>query len=256
MKITIVGTGAAAPSPTRVQAGILVEHGPVRLLVDCGSGVMHRMAALGVDWSGITHVALTHFHADHLSDLVPLFVAWRYGQLPPRSAPLTIIGPPGTLGVLQRLATAFDVDVTAYGFPVTVVEVPRLGTMPLGSGVTLASHPVPHTPESVAYSVTDDVHRLVISGDTSEDAAFADWAAGCDTLVLECSLPESMAVASHLTPGAVGRMAARAHPGRLVCTHLYPPLEGADIAGVIAQWWHGPVTIAHDGLVIVPLEND
>lgn len=256
MIATFIGTGAAAPSATRVQAGILVEHGPVHLLVDCGAGVVHRMAALGLHWSGITHVAITHFHADHISDFITLCVSWRYGQLPPRAAPLTVLGPPGTLDLLRRLGQAFDVDVTAYGFPVTVIELPRRGALALGGGVTLATHPVPHTPESVAYSLSDGVHRLVISGDTSEDPAVADWAAGCDALVLECSLPESMAVASHLTPEAVGRMAARARPGRLVCTHVYPPLEGADIAGVIGQWWNGPVTIAHDGLVIALLEND
>jgi ribonuclease BN (tRNA processing enzyme) len=253
---TIIGSGAAAPSPTRVQAGVHVATGAVRLLVDCGAGVVYRMAALGLDWSGITHVAITHFHADHLSDLVTLFVAWRYGQLPPRSAPLTLIGPPGTLEVLGRLATAFAVDVTGYGFPVTVIEMPRRGALPLGGGITLATHPVPHTPESVAYSVSDGAARLVISGDTSEDEAFADWAAGCDALLLECSLPESMAVPSHLTPEGVGRMAARARPGRLVCTHLYPPLEGADIAGAVARWWHGPVTVAHDGLVFALQGND
>ena len=256
MRATIIGSGAAAPSPTRVQAGVLVETGPIRVLVDCGSGVVHRLAALGLDWSGITHLALTHFHADHISDLVTLFVAWRYGQLPPRTAPLMVIGPPGTLGLLDRLAAAFDVDVTGYGFPVTAIELPRGGTTPLGGGVSLASHPVPHTPESVAYSVSDGVRRLVISGDTSEDEAFADWAAGCDALLLECSLPESMAVPSHLTPERVGRMAARARPGRLVCTHLYPPLEGADITGAIARWWHGPVTVAHDGLVLALQGND
>lgn len=256
MIVTVLGSGAAAPSATRVQAGVLVEAGAVRLLVDCGAGVVHRMATLGVDWSGLTHVALTHFHADHLSDLVTLFVAWRYGQLPPRSAPLTLFGPPGTLGVLGRLAAAFDVDVTTYGFPVTAIELPRRGTVPLGGGVTLASHPVPHTPESVAYSVSDGVHRLVVSGDTPEDEAFADWAAGCDVLLLECSLPESMAVVSHLTPEGVGRMAARAHPRRLVCTHLYPPLEGADIPGLVARWWSGPVMVARDGTVLALPGND
>jgi ribonuclease BN (tRNA processing enzyme) len=256
MHLTIIGTGAAAPSPSRVQAGVMVSTGSIRLLVDCGSGVVHRMAALGLDWGGITHVALTHFHADHVSDLVTLFVAWRYGQLPPRSAPLQVLGPPGTLGVVARLAAAFDVPVTGYGFPVTILELPRRGDMPLGHGVTLATHPVPHTPESVAYSVSDGAHRLVISGDTPEDEAFATWAAGCDVLLLECSLPEAMAVPSHLTPEGAGRVAARARPGRLVCTHLYPPLEGTDIAGLVARWWNGPVTVAHDGLRIALSEND
>ena len=66
MRLTTLGTGAAAPDARRVNAGHLVEAGPVRLLLDCGSGVVHRMASVGADWSGVTHLALTHFDADHI----------------------------------------------------------------------------------------------------------------------------------------------------------------------------------------------
>lgn len=250
MRLTCVGTGTAAPSPTRVQAGAFITAGPHRVLVDCGSGVAHRLAALGLDWGGITHLAITHFHADHVADLVTLFVAWRHGQRPGRTAPLTVVGPPGLLARFEAMGRAFDVDLTAGGFPVTVIELPRDGALALGRGVTLTAHPVPHTPESVAYSVVEGGRRLVCSGDTPEDRGFAAWAAGCDVLLLECSLPDPPAVASHLTPAGAGRVAAAARPGRLVLTHFYPPLEGADIAGVVARDWSGPVVLAHDGLTL------
>ena len=41
------------------------------------------MAELGIRWQDITHVAITHFHADHTSDIATLIYGWRYGQLPP-----------------------------------------------------------------------------------------------------------------------------------------------------------------------------
>jgi len=95
VRLTTVGTGTAAPVADRVQAGHLIECGGVRLLLDCGSEVSFRLAALGIDWAAISHVAITHFHADHVLDLPTLLTAWRYGMLPPRSAPLEIIGPVG-----------------------------------------------------------------------------------------------------------------------------------------------------------------
>lgn len=250
LAVTFVGTGAAAPSATRVQAATLVAAADVRLLLDCGAGAVHRLASLGLDWRGITHVALTHFHADHVSDLAALFTAWRYGQLPPRTRPLVIAGPPGTLALLRRIADALGTDVTAYGFPVTLVEQPRRSAWRLAPDVLLASHPVLHTPESVAYAVTHAGRRLVLSGDTSYDEDFAAWAAECDTLVLECSLPQELAVPTHLTPDDVGRLAARARPHRLVCTHLYPPVEAVDIPSIVGARWSGPVTVAHDGLTV------
>ena len=65
MRLTTVGTGTAAPARGRVQSGQLVEAGDVRLLMDCGSGVATRLADLGLAWQDITHLAISHFHADH-----------------------------------------------------------------------------------------------------------------------------------------------------------------------------------------------
>jgi ribonuclease BN (tRNA processing enzyme) len=247
VRLTTVGTGTAAPSPTRVSAGHLVEAGPVRLLLDCGSGVAHRMAALGLDWSGITHVALTHFHADHTSDLATLVVAWRHGQLPPRSEPLVVIGPPGTRALLERMAAALWASLLAPGYPVEVRELEPGGRLELADGVALEAQKVPHTDESVAYSVEQGGRRLVYTGDTAPDAALGAWAAGCDVLLAECSLPAEMAVEGHLTPESVGDLAAAARPALLALTHLYPPAERVDVRALVAARFDGRVVIAHDG---------
>jgi len=246
MRLTTIGTGAAAPDARRVNAGHLVEAGGTKLLLDCGSGVVHRMAGVGADWSGITHLALTHFDADHVSDVATLFVAWRWGQLPPRSAPITVIGPPGTRALLERIAAALWDKLLAPGYPVLVEELAAGGTIALGD-VTLRSQKVPHTDESVAYSVEHEGRRLVYTGDTSADDALGAWSHGCDLLLAECSLPEEMAVPAHLTPERVARLAATAQPRRLVLTHFYPPVERVDIRSLVARQWNGSVELAHDG---------
>ena len=247
MRLTTIGTGAAAPDAARVNAGYLVEAGGVRLLLDCGSGVVHRMAGLGLDWPGITHLALTHFHADHTSDLATLFVAWRHGQLPPRSAPLVVVGPPGTRALLERHAAALWDKLLTPGFPVEVRELEPGGATALGDGVTLSSRKVPHTDESVAYSVERGGRRIVYTGDTAPDAALGPWAAGCDVLLAECSLPAEMAVAGHLTPESVGELAAAARPALLALTHFYPPVERVDVRAIVGARFDGPVVLAHDG---------
>ena len=247
MRLTTIGTGTAAPSATRVNAGHLVEAGEVRLLLDCGSGVAHRMEALGLDGQAITHVALTHFHADHTSDVATLFVAWRYGQLPPRSAPVTLVGPPGTRALAARLAEALWKDLLTPGFPVEVVELAPGATLELGSGVRLSSFKVPHTEESVAYCVERGGRRVVYTGDTAYHPPLADWAAGCDLLLCECSLPREMAVPTHLTPEECAMLAAIARPRTLALTHLYPPVERVDVEGIVSARYHGAVVVATDG---------
>jgi len=87
----------------------------------------------------------------------------------------------------------------------------------------------------------------VYTGDTAFDEGVGTWAAGCDVLLCECSLPDSMAVPAHLTPRQAGALAAIAAPRRLVLTHFYPPVEFVDIAAEVAEHYSGPVTLATDG---------
>ena len=251
VKLTTIGTGTAAPHATRVSSAHLVESGhgsgAVRLLLDCGSGSVHRMAALGVDWPSITHVAITHFHADHIADLPVLLTGWRWGQLPARSAPVTIYGPPGTGALIERMAGVYGAWMLAPGFPCTVRELVPDECVRLGEHVTLTAQPVPHTAESVAYSVNDGERRLVYTGDTGVSEALGAWSAGCDLLLAECSLPEPMAVREHLTPRQAGQLAAQASAHRLVLTHFYPPVEAVDILGDVAECYTGPTVLATDG---------
>lgn len=250
MRLTTIGTGTAAPHPQRVAAAHLVEAGSVSLLLDCGAGAVQRMAWLGLRWQDITHVALTHFHADHVSDLVMLIMGWRWGQLPARSAPLTLYGPVGTGELLERLAALYGAWMLAPGFPLTVREIAPGELIRLPDDVTLSATPVPHTAESVAYSVVQGATRIVYTGDTGYDEALADWATGCTLLLAECSLPDDMAIREHLTPRQVGAVAARAQAHRLVLTHFYPPVETVDILGEVAETYAGPVVLATDGFSI------
>jgi ribonuclease BN (tRNA processing enzyme) len=246
VRLTTLGTGTASPS-TRVNAGHLLEAGAVTLLLDCGSGVVHRMGELGASWLGITHLAFTHFHPDHTLDFTTLVFAWKYGTLPPRSAPLTILGPVGTAQLIEHFATIYGDALRTPGFPVTVRELAPGERVDLGDGVTLEAHKVPHTVESVAYSVARGDARMVYTGDTAFDTTVAEWAQGCDVLLCECSLPERLAVPTHLTPAQVGVMAEVAEPKRLVLTHFYPPVLEEDIGEIIALRYSGEVIVAVDG---------
>jgi ribonuclease BN (tRNA processing enzyme) len=246
MRLTVLGTGTIAFSPTRSCSGYYVEAGNARILMDCGAGTTRRLAELGIAWQQITHVVLSHFHIDHHQDLPSIFFAWKYGQLPPRTAPIDVIGPVGTRSLLERLAVAYDEWVLAPGYEVRITEVEPGGSVDF-EGATLSCTKVPHTPESLAYSITDGARRLVYSGDTGFDPAFAEWAKECDVLVLECSLPQSMAIVEHLTPEQCAEVARLARPRRLVLTHLYPPVESVDIGGIVAAKYAGEIVIARDG---------
>jgi ribonuclease BN (tRNA processing enzyme) len=246
-RVTLLGTGTVALNGQRCCAGYLYEAGDLKLLLDCGSGVTHRLAELGLAWQAISHVALTHFHIDHHGDLPTLIFAWKYGQLPARSQPLTIVGPAGTRALVERLAAAYGDWLLTPGFPVDVREIAPGERLPLPADVVLSAQKVPHTTESVAYCIERGGRRIVYTGDTGPDDALADWARDCDLLVCECSLPESMAIEEHLTPQQCAQLAARAEPRHVVLTHFYPPVERVDIRAAMAAHYNGPVTLGRDG---------
>ena len=250
MRLMVIGSGTISLSPTRGCAAYLVEAGELRILLDAGPGAAHTMARHGMDWWGVTHIVLSHFHLDHISDLPVLIFAFRHARLEPRTAPLTIIGPPGTKDLIARWAAALGDWLQSPGFPLEIVEPELEVPAMLPCGVTLTSRAVPHTTESVAYSVEHDGRRLVYTGDTGEDTSLGVWAAGCDLLLAECSLPDSMPVPIHLTPSQTAALAAVAAPGLLVVTHMYPPLEGIDLRAELGARWAGPTVIATDGLVL------
>jgi ribonuclease BN (tRNA processing enzyme) len=247
VRLVTLGTGTVALSPTRVCAGHYVEAGAVKLLLDCGSGVTHRLAELQLPWRAITHVAISHFHTDHIGDLATLAFAWKYGDLPGRSAPLTIVGPQGTGALLERQAEAFGDWLRDPGFPISIAEIQPGAALDLGDGVTLRATKVPHTEESVAYSIERGGRRVVYTGDTGYDPMLAEWARGTDVLLCECSLPVAMAIPTHLTPEQCGALAAAALPKHLVLTHFYPPVERVDVLALVGAHYAGPVTLADDG---------
>ena len=250
MRLTVIGSGTISLSPTRGCAAYLVEAGEQRLLLDCGPGAAHTMARLGVDWWSVSHIVLSHFHLDHISDLPVLIFAYRHARLEPRTAPLTIIGPTGTRELISRWSVALGDWLQTPGFPLEIVDLQLETPLALPDGLRLTSRSVPHTDESVAYSIEHDGRRLVYTGDTGSDPSLGIWAAGCDLLLAECSLPDSMSMPFHLTPSETAALATAAAPAQLVVTHMYPPVEGIDLRAELGARWAGPTVIATDGLVL------
>lgn len=247
MRLTVLGSGTVAPTPDRSAAAHWVETSGVRLLLDCGAGTLRGAATAGVPWAKVTHIAITHFHLDHWGELPHYLFALRWGTEPPRTAPLVLLGPRGLRARLSLAAGAFEDWLVRPEYPLEVVELAPEGTYRLAEGTTLETHDTPHTPASLAYAVRDPTARLVYTGDTGYSAALAQWAAGCDLLLAECSLPDERALDMHLTPSRAGRMAREARAGRLVLTHFYPAFGGRDPAALAGAEFPGETVAARDG---------
>lgn len=247
MELVVLGSGTVAPSAHRTAPAHWVTCGEVRLLLDCGAGTLHTAVKHAIPWHDVTHVAVTHFHPDHWGELPMLLFALKWGTLPARSARLRLIGPAGLSTRMTVLAGALGDWVLEPGYPLEVVEIAAGGSLKLAGQASLEACKTPHTEESLAYAVRDGQARLVYTGDTGPSDDLARWATGCDLLLSECSLPDTQAIAIHLTPTQAGTLARAAGARRLVLTHFYPAIEGTDPASVAARAFGGEVLAANDG---------
>lgn len=255
MKLTVVGSGTLLPSADRASPCHYLEgsgggEGP-RILLDCGSGGLHGLARLGLPWTRLSHVALSHFHADHIGDLAPLLFALKHGARRSGDEPLRLLGPTGIRSLHRRLADAFGEFVLDPGFPVEVEELAPGGALPLDGGCELRCGDTLHTEESVAYRIDGPEGAFGYTGDAGYTDELAAFLTGVDVLVAECGIEDPPALDTHLSPSGVARLAMVARPGVLVLTHAYPPLEPETLpARVRAAGYEGEVVAAADGLTV------
>ena len=249
--LTILGSGTLLPNPLRHGAAHLVQAGPLRLLLDCGWGTVDGLARYGIAWADLTHVAVTHYHTDHVGDLSALLMALRHGITPRRERPLTLIGPQGFGTFLESLAAVVGSHVVDPGFPLRVVEVePGRPFEDAAVALRLACHSTPHTEESIAYRVELPGASVGYTGDTGPSSSVAAFLSGCDVLVAECTQGDPPKMSSHLSPWTLAALARAACPDVLVVTHVAGPQTPEAAAATVARLWEGSVIAGHDGLML------
>ena len=78
--LTLLGTGTCQIEHNRRASSVLIELEGLPVLFDCGHGVVQRLLEVGIRHRDVEHVVLSHFHPDHVSDLVPLLQAGAWSK--------------------------------------------------------------------------------------------------------------------------------------------------------------------------------
>lgn len=256
-RLVVVGCGTVVPEGDRACSSFFVELDGALALLDCGPGAMQALCRLGLPWDELTHLVITHFHADHVGAIPGLFFALKHGILPAgRDRPLDVWGPPGTCRLFERLADALGDFLLDPGFPVHVRELDPGETVELAPDLRLATHKTPHTDESQAVRLDGRTASVGYTGDTGPADTLGAFFRGTDLLVAECSLTDELVGDNHLSPSGVARLAEKAAPGRLLLTHVYPEVRARhDMASLVtAAGYAGPVEVAREGST-VPLRR-
>jgi ribonuclease Z len=224
MHFAFLGTSGAVPSLGRDTTSLVFVARDAVILVDCGGSPVQKLRAAAVDPRALTHVIITHIHADHAYGL-PALVQTLF--LLGRSAPLPVFCRPEHVGPLSTVLELFQVQNRKGIFPVdltgiTVAEHAELFRTP---SFTVTASPNEHgAMENFAVRVDVPARGvgIVYSSDTLPCEAVVRLATGADTLVHEATFPQRDRgrFGAHSTAAEAGGIASRAGVRRLLLAHI------------------------------------
>lgn len=210
------------------------------------------MAVCGVDWPELDAIWVSHFHMDHVGGLGPLFAGTKHApELQHRRKPMTIYGPVGIGRIFDGISSARDYKLREQPFPLSVVEFDAGERFEIVSGVTAVAMKTPHTPESHAVRITDGGSSVMYSADTGFDDKVANFGAGVDLMILECSFVRDKPNKKHLVLTEAIDLINKAKPQHAMLTHFYPEWDDVDFGEEVSRL--SPcceVDQAEDGLAI------
>ena len=253
MKLTILGSGTGVPSGERNSAGYFLETGDVRLMMDCGAGTVHALARFGLPWKSMTHLFISHFHADHVAEMPALMHAFKWGpsgRRTDRTEPLLIFGPAGIDRVMAGFKHALGDSLFELGFPLSIQILAPGDSAYLSSNCRLGVIKTPHTAESLAVRIDSEGASVCYTGDTAFSQDVADFFSGCGLMISECSFRERNPSVAHLSIEDVSQMASRAGAARLLVTHRYFEADDAELKQELARHYSGQILIGRDGMVV------
>jgi|SRR5579883_511367 len=229
MELIVLGSGSAFPDKkadgaVRNPSGYAVTLDGRIILFDFGFGSLRQMARAGLDVSRVTDVFFTHRHPDHCGDLAALLFALRY-DVKPRARKLRVWGPRGFARFWKELSAAWSPWLDARGYALEVAELPSRSQV-RGRGWTVAAQSVPHPTPALAYRLLYKGKSLVYSGDTGFSRELAEFAAGCDLFLLECTLSSLQPAEGHLNPPLALAMLGASACTRGLLTHLSARAQG------------------------------
>jgi len=245
MKLTILGSGTAVPRINRNMSGYLLEIGNEKILFDSGPGTIRQLLKLKVKIPSIDNIFYTHFHPDHITDLLGILVVNHSNNF---KGSLNLHGP---VGIKEYFNFVKKVTMGKLNYNVKVKEMRNNSRTKIPmNDIIIKSIKSKHTDSSVSYRIENNGKSIVYSGDTDYSDEIIKISKNTDLLILECSFPDNKKVKGHLTPSLCGKIAAKANVKKLVLTHLYPECDKVDIKKQCSKEYKGNIVLAKDFMKI------
>jgi ribonuclease Z len=148
LRLTFLGTSAAAPTAQRNLSGLAVRRERELFLFDCGEGTQRQMIRFGTGFD-VAAICFTHFHADHYLGAIGFL---RTLSMLGRAEPLDLYGPRPARRLLE---TMLFTGTEKLAFEVRIHEV-AAGDRVRRDGCDLLPFATSHRTPSVGWTLAED----------------------------------------------------------------------------------------------------
>jgi len=245
MRLTIVGCGDAFGSGGRLNTCYHIADSDGAALIDCGASSTIGLNRAGLDFNAIETVMLSHLHGDHFAGLV--FFLIHAQHIARRTAPLTVVGPPGTearfVGATEALFPGSS--TTPRRHALDFVEIHAGEPLAVGpQSITAFEVDHPSGAPSHALRIARGGRTLAFSGDTGWVDTLIPCADGTDLFLVECYEYERD-VRYHMNWRTLSEKIASLRARRIMLTHMSAPMLAAR-----EQISDPRISFAEDGAVV------
>jgi ribonuclease BN (tRNA processing enzyme) len=244
MKLTVVGCASAyTRRPGAASSCYLVESDGRAVLLDMGQGSFSELPRYRAAES-LAGIVVSHLHADHLVDLIPLRHYLLYEA--DAAGRVAVHGPAELRGRFDAFQGKGFLDCLTG----TALEP---GDFELGGMRVEAGH-VTHTDDSYAFRLSapdGDGPGLVYSGDCAVADDLLPLLHEGDTLLCEAAFGAGPGGGGgHITAQEAARVATEGRVSRLILTHILDRHDAQAARQAAADHFSGEVLLARPGLEI------
>ena len=242
MHIRFLGCGDAFGSGGRFNTCFHVTTESGAFLIDCGASSLIAMRKFGVDPNDVHTIFVSHLHGDHFGGLPFLLLDAQFYSR--RTAPLTLVGPPG---FRERLAQAMEILFPGSlsverKFSTEVIEIDAGPTLAI-NGIVVTAFLVEHAcgAPPFALRLEADAKVLAYTGDTAWTDNLIAAGRNADLLIAE-ALTFARPIRFHLDYASLKANFPQINAKRTILTHMGPDM--------LAHMGEVSEEVAQDGLIV------
>jgi ribonuclease BN (tRNA processing enzyme) len=235
-EIILLGTGTSQITLERRASSVLIGLDDTKILFDCGHGVLQRLLEIGVHPNDINHIILSHFHPDHVSDLIPFFHTGAKAKYNPRTTDLHVYGPVGVRSFIDKVENLFK--PYTFRLPSYDIIVHEIGEEDFRIGpYSFDFVSLPHEGNH-GLRFTWKGRSFAITGDSYFHDQEIDFLRNVDLAIID---------AGHLEEDKIVELSVASQAKFIICSHIYGDIDRSRLQALArANGYQGTIVVGRD----------